>query len=213
MTTIGEFALSETMYESDGYLKGVAIAMVTQNQDDESQCRVKVRYPWHDQPYESYWARLAMPMAGKERGWVLIPEVGDEVLVAFERGDMRFPYVLGALWNGKAKPPFANDDGKNDKRALVSRKEHKLLFDDGTRGVVELAHEKGRKIIFDDDGFAVQDEKGNMVKVDSNSGAMTIEAKGQLNIKAVSITIEATGTLELKANATLTIRGSLVNIN
>ncbi len=213
MTILEEFALSETMRESGGYLKGVATALVTQNKDDEGQCRVKVRYPWHDRPSESYWARLAMPMAGQERGWVLIPEVGDEVLVAFEREDMRFPYVLGALWNGKAKPPLANDDGKNDKRVLVSRKKHKLLFDDGTRGVVELTHEKGRKVVFDDDGFAVQDEKGNVVKVDSNSGAMTIEAKGQLNIKAASITIEATGTLEIKAGATLTIRGSLVNIN
>jgi uncharacterized protein involved in type VI secretion and phage assembly len=204
---------SEIAHESGGHLKGVAIAVVTQNNDDEGQCRVKVSYPWHDQPTESYWARLAMPMAGKERGWVLIPEVGDEVVVAFEREDMRFPFVLGVLWNGQAKPPIANDDGKNDKRAIVSRKKHKLLFDDGTRGVVELTHEKGRKIIFDDDGFAVQDERGNVVKVDSNSGAMTIEANGQLNIKAASITIEATGTLELKANATLTIRGSLVNIN
>jgi len=204
---------TEIAHESGGYLKGVAIAIVTQNKDDEGQGRVKVRFPWHDRPSESYWARLAMPMAGKERGWVLIPEVGDEVVVAFEREDMRFPYVLGALWNGQAKPPFANDDGKNDKRGLVSRKKHKLLFDDGTQGVVELTHEKGRKIIFDDDGFAVQDEKGNVVKVDSNSGAMTIEAKGQLNIKAASITIEATGTLEVKASATLTIRGSLVNIN
>jgi uncharacterized protein involved in type VI secretion and phage assembly len=204
---------SETTHESGGFLKGVAIAIVTQNKDDEGQCRVKVRYPWHEKPSESYWARLAMPMAGKERGWVLIPEVGDEVVVAFEREDMRFPYVLGALWNGQAKPAFANDDGKNDKRALVSRKKHKLLFDDGTRGVVELSHEKGRKVTFDDDGFAVQDEKGNVVKVDSNSGAMTIEAKGTLNIKAASITIEATGTLDVKANATLTIRGTLVNIN
>jgi uncharacterized protein involved in type VI secretion and phage assembly len=210
---VGSFVQTETAHESGGYLKGVSIAIVTQNKDDEGQCRVKVRYPWHDRPNESYWARLAMPMAGKERGWVLIPEVGDEVVVVFEREDIRFPYVLGAVWNGQAKPPFANDDGKNDKRALVSRKKHKLQFDDGTRGVVELSHEKGRKVIFDDDGFAVQDEKGNVVKVDSNSGAMTIEAKGQLNIKAASITIEATGTLEVKASATLTIRGSLVNIN
>ena len=102
MTILEEFALSETMRESGGDLKGVATALVTQNKDDEGQCRVKVRYPWHDRPSESYRARLAMPMAGQERGWVLIPEVGDEVLVAFEREDMRFPYVLGALWNGKA---------------------------------------------------------------------------------------------------------------
>src|SRR4029077_15878487 len=105
------------------------------------------------------------------------------------------------------------DDGKNDKRIVKSRKKHYLMFDDGTKGVVELAHEKGRKIVFDDNGFSVQDEKGNVVKVDSNSGAMTIEAKGQLNIKAASISIESKGTLELKAGATLTIRGSLVTIN
>lgn len=203
----------ETAHEAGGYVKGVAVALVTQNQDPEGLCRVKVRYPWHEKPSESYWARLAMPMAGKERGLVLIPEVGDEVLVAFEREDLRFPYILGALWNGKDKPPLANDDGKNDKRILRSRKHHYLLFDDGARGVVELAHEKGRKVVLDDDGFMVQDEKGNVVKVDSNSGAMTIEAKGQLNIKAASITLEATGTLEIKASATLTLRGSLVNIN
>lgn len=208
-----ESAPNETAHEAGGYVKGVAIALVTQNKDDESLCRVKVSYPWHDQPRESYWARLATPMAGKDRGLVMIPEVGDEVLVAFEREDLRFPYVLGALWNGKDKPPQPNDDGKNDKRILVSRKKHYLLFDDGGKGVVELAHEKGRKVTFDDNGFVVQDEKGNMVKVDSNSGAMTIEAKGQLSIKAVSITIEATGTLEIKAGATMTVRGSLVNIN
>ncbi|NOT63606.1 MAG: phage tail protein [Acidobacteria bacterium] len=203
----------ETAHESGGYIKGVAIALVTQNQDDENMCRVKVRYPWHEKPSESYWARLASPMAGKERGLVLIPEVGDEVLVAFEREDLRFPYVIGALWNGQDKTPLANNDGKNDKRILKSRKKHHLLFDDGAHGVVELAHEKGHKIILDDNGFAVQDKKGNMVKVDSNSGAMTIEAKGQLNLKAATINIEATGTLKLKASATLTIRGTQVMIN
>ena len=203
----------ETDHESGGYVKGVAIAVVTQNKDDEGLGRVKVSYPWHDKPRESYWARLATPMAGKERGFVVIPEVGDEVLVAFEREDLRFPYVLGALWNGKEKPPFANPDGKNDKRLFTSRKKHHLLFDDGAKGVVELKHEKGRRVMFDDDGFTVEDEKGNVVKVDSNSGAMTIETKGQLKIKAATIAIESTGTLELKASATLTVRGSLVNIN
>lgn len=211
--TLLDTAPQETAHESGGYVKGVAIALVTQNNDPEKQCRVKVRFPWHDQPTESYWARLATPMAGDDRGLVLIPEVGDEVLVAFEREDVRFPCVLGALWNGQDSPPVANDDGKNDKRMLQSRKKHYLLFDDGASGVVELLHEKGRKIRFDDDGFAVQDEMGNIVKVDSNSGAMTIEAKGQLNIKAATITIEATGTLELKASGTVTVRGSLVNIN
>jgi uncharacterized protein involved in type VI secretion and phage assembly len=211
--SLAAIAPRETEHEAGGVVKGVAIALVTQNKDDEGLCRVKVRFPWHDKPSESYWARLATPMAGPERGLVLIPEVGDEVLVAFEREDLRFPCVLGALWNGKDKPPVANDDGKNDKRKFVSRKKHYLLFDDGSKGVVELAHQKGRKVVFDDNGFAVQDENGNVVKVDSTSGAMTIEAKGQLSIKAATISIEASGTIEIKASATMTIRGSLVNIN
>jgi uncharacterized protein involved in type VI secretion and phage assembly len=206
-------AVSETAHEAGGFVKGVAIAVVTQNQDEDGLCRVKVSYPWHDKPRDSYWARLATPMAGKDRGLVVIPEVGDEVLVAFEREDLRFPYVLGGLWNGKEGPPFTNSDGKNDKRLLKSRKKHQLLFDDGARGVVELAHEKGRKIVFDDDGFTVEDEKGNRVKVDSTSGDMTIEAKGQLKLKARSISLEATGTIEVKASSTLTISGSLVSIN
>ena len=206
-------ATHETTHESGGYVKGVAIGVVTQNKDPENLCRVKVRYPWYDQPTESYWARLATPMAGADRGFVLIPEVGDEVLLAFEREDLRFPYVLGALWNGKDKPPEANTNGKNDKRILVSRKKHHLLFDDGVTGVVELAHEKGKKLVIDDNGWTVLDEGGNSITVDSNSGAMTIEAKGPLKIKGVSITLEATGTLEIKANATLTLRGSLVQIN
>jgi uncharacterized protein involved in type VI secretion and phage assembly len=208
-----ESAPSETAHESGGYVKGVAIGIVTQNKDDDGLGRVKLRFPWNTDASESCWARLALPMAGKDRGLVLIPEVGDEVLVAFEREDLRFPYVLGALRNGKEKGPFTNPDGKNDIRILTSRKKHHLKFDDGSKGVVELFHEKGRKVLIDDNGFSVQDEKGNVVKVDSNSGAMTIEAKGQINIKAATITIEATGTLEVKASATLTLRGSLVNIN
>jgi uncharacterized protein involved in type VI secretion and phage assembly len=211
--TLAEVAPRETAHEAGGVVKGVAIAVVTQNKDDEGQCRVKVSYPWHEKPRDSYWARLAMPMAGKDRGIVMIPEVGDEVVVAFEREDMRFPYVLGALWNGKDKPPLANDDGKNDKRILQSRKKHYLLYDDGDKGVVELAHVKGRKITFDDDGIVVKDENGNQIKIESSSGAMTIQANGQLNIKGATVTIEATGTLEIKASATLTVRGSLVNIN
>lgn len=213
MSLMSMAAPRETELEVGGFVKGVAIALVTQNQDPDGLCRVKVRYPWYEKPTESYWARLAMPMAGAGRGLVLIPEIGDEVLVGFEREDLRFPYVLGALWNGQDKPPLANGDGKNDKRILKSRKKHYLLFDDGSRGAVELLHEKGRKVTFDDDGIRMQDEKGNFVKIDSNSSAITIEAKGELTIKATKITIDASGTLDVKAGATLGLRGALVNIN
>jgi uncharacterized protein involved in type VI secretion and phage assembly len=202
---------SEIRHEA-GYAKGVAVAIVTQNKDDDGLCRVKVRYPWHANPRESYWARLAVPMAGDGRGTVFIPEVDDEVLVGFEREDLRFPYVLGALWNGKDQPPLANDDGKNDKRIVKSRKHHYLLFDDGAQGVVELAHENGGIVRFTDDAIELEDANGNRLKIE-RSGAITLQAASSLTIKAATISIEATGTLDLKANATLTVRGALVNIN
>ena len=86
--------------------------------------------------------------------------------------------MLGALWNGKDKPPFDNDDGKNDKRIFKSRKKHYLLFDDGSQGRRSSSRtRRAGKVLFDDDGIVVEDEKGNTVKIDSNGGAITIEAK------------------------------------
>jgi uncharacterized protein involved in type VI secretion and phage assembly len=208
-----ETAPRETAVESGGSLEGVAVAVVTQNKDADTLCRVKVSYPWHEKPRESYWARLSMPMAGKERGMVFIPEVGDEVLVACERKDLRFPYVLGALYNGKDVPPERNGDGKNDKRLIRSRKKHHLLFDDGASGVVELKHEKNRMLRLTDDGITVGDDKGNQLEIQSRNGSITLKATGKLKIQAASISLESSGTLELKAGATLSIRGALVNIN
>lgn len=193
--------------------KGVATALVTDNKDPDGLCRVKVRYPWHDNPKATYWARLAMPMAGKNRGVVLIPEVGDEVLVAFEREDLRVPYVIGALWNASDTPPASNADGRNDKRTIRSRKGHRLLFDDGAAGAVELAMDNGKRILMDDRSVCVQDEKGNHFRIDSTSGTVEITSIGKLTIKAATVSLEATGALEIKAAATLTLRGALININ
>lgn len=216
--SLAEIAPPESAVEAGGYVKGVAIGIVTQNRDPDKLCRVKVRFPWAEQPRESYWARLAMPMGGKGRGLVLIPEVDDEVLVAFERGDLRFPCIVGSLWNGKDTPPAANDDGNNDKRLFRSRKGHQLLFDDNkNRGVVQLGLSDGNKVLktvtLDDDGIRVDDGAGNKISIDSKGGSITIEAAKSLTIKAPQVTLESSGPTEVKASATLTLRGSLVNIN
>jgi len=202
----------ESALEDGGYMKGVAIALVKGNVDSEG--RVTVTYPWHHDPSKSYLARLAMPMAGDGRGLICIPEVDDEVLVAFEREDIRIPYVLGSLWNGVDKPPVVNKDEKdgNDKRIWKSRKKHFLLFDDGAKGVVTLAHEQGRKVVLDDNGFTVTDGKGNEVKVDSTTGKMTVKAVTELEINAPTISIHAK-VLNLKADGTLKINGAMVLIN
>ena len=98
---------------------GVVVGIVTNNQDPENLHRVKVQFPWLDGSTESHWARVATPMAGKNRGLYFLPEVDDEVLVAFEHGSIDFPCVIGSLWNGKDTPPESNSDRQNNNRALA----------------------------------------------------------------------------------------------
>jgi uncharacterized protein involved in type VI secretion and phage assembly len=206
-------APAEATLESGNHASGVAVAIVKENKDKTGLGRVKVTYPWHRQPRESYWARVATPMAGSGRGIYFIPEVEDEVLVAFERGDLRFPYIVGSLWNGNNQSPQSNSDGKNDIRQIKTRKGHTLTFNDGSKGLVQLDLNDGKKLAIDDDGISVDDGKGNSIVIRSNSGSITIQAAAELAIKAPTISIEASGTLDVKSSATLTLRGSLVNIN
>ena len=89
---------------------GVVMGIVTNNNDPQGQFRVKVKFPWLSADEESHWARVAMPMAGKDRGLMLMPEVDDEVLVMFEQGDVNHPYVIGSIWNGSDTPPLKTDE-------------------------------------------------------------------------------------------------------
>ncbi|MEA3008362.1 MAG: hypothetical protein QOJ91_54 [Sphingomonadales bacterium] len=94
-------------------IAGVMTAVVTQNQDPDGLGRVKLRLAAAGEGDETDWARIVAPVAGAARGTFFLPEVGDEVLVAFDHGDIRFPYVLGALWSRFNRPPKVDDDGRN----------------------------------------------------------------------------------------------------
>jgi uncharacterized protein involved in type VI secretion and phage assembly len=211
--SLTEVAPRETALEAGGHAKGVGVAVVRQNKDDSGQGRVRVSYPWHSQPRDSYWARVAMPMAGNGRGAYFLPEIDDEVLVAFERGDLRFPYVVGSLWNGVDKSPTNNADGKNDKRMIQTRKGHKLTFDDGSKGLVQLELNDGKKLAIDDDGITLDDGQGNRLVIRSGGKSVTLEAAGELTLKGASVKIQASGTLDVKAGGTLGLNGAMVNIN
>lgn len=161
----------------DARFYGVTIAVVTNIKDEDGLGRVKVKFPWLSTEDESPWARVLTPMAGNDRGFYFLPEVDDEVLVAFEHGDMSYPYILGALWNGKDKPPEKNDDGKNNKRFIKSRSGHKITLDD--------TKDKEKIIIEDKSGkntITIDCEKDSMtIQVEKD---LTIEAKGKVSIKS-----------------------------
>lgn len=210
MTSLVTNVSEENRAEQGGLVKGVAVGIVTQNQD--SLGRVKVSFPWRDHAGESNWARVAAPMAGADRGAWFNPEVGDEVLVAFERGEITQPYVLGQLWNGQDLPPTTNSDGNNDVRQIKSRLGHELIFNDGSDPFVEIRTSDGKIARLDTGKIELTDGRNKMT-IDSNAGGITLESIGSITIKSTEITIEATAAMTVKAGGTLTIQGALVQIN
>jgi uncharacterized protein involved in type VI secretion and phage assembly len=186
-----------------GRWHGVYPALVSDVADPDKQGRVKVSLPWSPDgggaSYEA-WARLATLMGGNNRGSWFVPDTGDEVLVAFEAGDPRRPYVLGGLWNGSDAPPETMDGaGRNAKKVLRSRNGVKVTLDD-TDGQEQLKLETpGGQTLTLKDGpgsISVQDANGNSITLDSSGITVTAAAKLTLTgataeISAASITANA----------------------
>jgi uncharacterized protein involved in type VI secretion and phage assembly len=200
---------------------GVAVAVVTNNKDPNGEGRIKVKYPWRDKEDESYWARVATIMAGSEMGAFFLPEVDDEVLIAFENGDIDHPFIIGSLWSGRMKPPEANSDGKNNIRKIRSRSGHEIIFNDNNtvkEEKIQILTNAGHEIVLDDstgrEKIEIQDKAGSKITVDSVTNSINIESAMQLNIKSNVVEIEGTTSLTLKSDAgILTIRGGTVMIN
>lgn len=168
---------------------GVVIGVVADNQDPDGLGRVKLRFPWKDDADESTWARIATFMAGKDRGSWFLPEIGDEVLVAFEHGDVQMPYVLGSLWNGVDTPPETNSDGENNIRKVKSRSGHELIFDDKVGAEkVTIKSQSGHSITLDDAPAAgkivIETAGGHSITLDDTPGSGKIELKTAGGVKA-----------------------------
>lgn len=177
-------------------LYGVYPAEVKQINDPDQQGRVRVRLPWApDNGNGGYevWARLAVPMAGQNRGTWFIPDVGDEVLVMFEGGDPRRPYVIGALWNGRDAPPETMDDAENNYlKTIASRRNIRITLDD-TEGqeTVTIQTPGGQTIILKDGpgSIEIRDSSNDLIKFEP--AGVTISTSKKLTIKAGTIDVTA----------------------
>ncbi|MBB2924046.1 VgrG-related protein [Cellulomonas cellasea] len=216
---------------------GVVTAQVTDLKDPEERGRVKVRFPVLSDAYESWWARVVQAGAGDGRGAVLLPEVGDEVLVAFGQGSFQQPYVLGGLYNGKDKPdkPWSDHVGPTDgavrRRALVSRtgmlveflespdgEELTVSTDGGAQKITLTQKPQAGITIVSTGSVSVTADKD--VEVSTASGNVAVKgvqvsltATGALELKGATVKVTADGTAELSSSGVTTVKGSLVKIN
>ena len=168
---------------------------------------------------------------------MILPEVGDEVLVGFDQGDFDSPYVLGGLYNGKDEPapsPYElvdRNSGQVVARRLVSRTGHRLELVEaaGKQDVVRLVtgddkyslelDKKGTKVTVHSDG-TVLIEGNQGVTIDAKTGPLefkggtvSIKATGSLKVEGATVAVSGQGASELTASGTVTVRGALVKIN
>ncbi len=181
----------------------VCIGVVTNNRDPDGLGRVKVKLPWLGDDVESTWARVAAPMAGQGRGFFYLPEVNDEVLVAFEHGDVNRPYVLGALWNGRDSPPegtggdAVDGSGQVVQRIIKTRAGHLVVLDDTAGG----------------GGITIQDRAGNKIVVDTGSNAMQVKAQGDITIEGTTgVTVKSSGPVTVKGTPKATVDAAQVEL-
>jgi uncharacterized protein involved in type VI secretion and phage assembly len=180
--SMGELVSLLSPLEASDRMNGVSIAIVTNTQDPQKLGRVKVKLPLLSMSDESDWVRVLTPLAGINQGLYCLPEVDDEVLVAFEQGDPQRPYVLGALWNAAAMPP----DAPGTQRQIVSRSGHAIVLDD-TDGSehVEIRDRTGKNHI-------TITSKDNSLIIETQ-GDITIKASGKLTLSGKGIDMDAQG--------------------
>ncbi len=231
---------------------GVVSGIVVDIRDPENLGRVKVNFPWlaeegeavssgeEEERSHSYWARIAMVMAGSGRGTFIIPEIEDEVLVAFEHGNINYPFIIGSLWNSEDTPPESMDsDGNNHIRSLHTRSGHVVSFDDnaedkaagitvksqgghelslddaGGKGKIEVKTKGGHMITLDDEGGSVtmEDSSGNSLCFDANAGSLTVKTKGnQDSTVGGNLTINVSGSATVSAPAGVTIDSTSIKL-
>ena len=209
-------------------VSGLQVGLVTQIQDDPNgDDRIMVRMPMIDAQEQGIWARLATLGSGNNRGVVIRPEVGDEVIVGFIHDDPNQPIILGSV-NSSANPSPIIPSDDNHEKGWITRGEIKFLVnDDHPSLLIEMP--SGKKVsVNDDDGeITISDEHGNSVVMNGDglllesSSDISIKAAGDLNLEGMNVDVKANASLKAEGSAsadisstgTTSVQGSLVQIN
>lgn len=192
-------------------IKGLQTGVVKKvSQDPGAEFRVFVTLPLLQDDAKGVWARLSGFYASNKVGAVFYPEIGDEVVVGFMNEDPRYAVILGSVYSKKLPPLFPPDD-KNSKKAITTKGELQILFDDQDK-VIEITTPGKHSIRMDDKAksITVKDSKGNTLKM-SGSG-IDLESTANLNITAKgNISVQAKGNLSMEATGNATMEAAQVS--
>lgn len=192
---------------------GVVAGVVKSLADPKNMGRIQVSFDWMDDAPQSYWARVAAPMAGGERGCFFMPEANDEVLVAFDHGDVAHPYVVGYCWSGTDQPPYSANPKK---RGVITPIKHELTFDDDAKKIT-LKTPGGFALTLDETGkqATLTTQSGVKLQLDDAASSVTVALPSGnqvvLGPSGLSVSVAA-GTLDVTA-ASATITASALTIN
>jgi uncharacterized protein involved in type VI secretion and phage assembly len=198
-------------------INGLVVGTVIDNKDPSGMHRVKVQYPVDsEEALKSSWCRMCSPMAGKQRGLVILPDIDSEVVIAFAYRSMS-PYIVGAVYNGKTdKPePYRNDDENNDKRVFWSRNDHMVIFDD-TEGAekVELGAQASTRLdVASAPIYQSMDSAEKTITVYCEKDS-EIEAVESISIKCTDFKLETDATVKMDAKTSAIFKsGSSASID
>ena len=205
---------------TDPRIYGVATGEVITNCDQTNQGRVQVRLPWL--PGYEPWARVAAPMAGMESGAYFMPQKGDEVLVAFNQGDVLEAFVVGSMWNGANKTPVGKSSDASSKWVLRTPGRHEIVFDDDAQSIA-ITHASGPHVTLGAKTIEVKlDDKDTAAMTLDSQGNITIKAKQRITLDAPNVEIKGTdraalqsgsaGSVEIKGGALCTIDATHIDI-
>jgi phage protein D/phage baseplate assembly protein gpV len=202
-----------------GWAGQLVIAVVDNNNDPDKMGRVKVKFPQLGSNMVSEWARVATMNAGKDRGVFMYPQPGDEVVVGFEHGDARRPFVLGSLFTGTEPlhADLSDAQGRKSKfgvktdHQILAHSEKELKLHSSEKMIIEIKGNPG-DLNVDADGNVEQKaaknfkaSAGQNFEVSANSsvkikgsGSVEIESSGQLKVKGSTVSVEGSGMVEVK---------------